>query len=45
MQLINCYLPTDNSANVGVALKKYLAGQIDRNTLINTIQTYWQNHK
>lgn len=45
MQLINCYLPTDNSANVGVALKKYLAGEIDRNTLIDTIQTYWQNHK
>lgn len=45
MELMNSYLPGDNSENVGVGLRKYLSGEINRDQLIDLIQQYWQNQK
>ncbi|MBD7912253.1 MULTISPECIES: ABC transporter substrate-binding protein [Clostridium] len=45
MELMNSYLPENNSENVGVALRKYLSSEIDRNQLLNIIQEYWENQK
>jgi uncharacterized protein YbgA (DUF1722 family) len=45
MELMNSYLPENNSENVGVALRRYLSNEIDRNQLLNIIQEYWENQK
>lgn len=41
MNLMNSYLPSDYSSNIGSAFKKYLNNEMSREELISTIQTYW----
>ncbi|UZQ82355.1 ABC transporter substrate-binding protein [Thermoanaerobacter sp. RKWS2] len=36
-------LPPDHWPNVGASMQKYLAGKIDRKTLIDEIENYWKN--
>lgn len=45
MELMNSYLPSNNSQIVGEALKKYLNNEINRDELTNEIQEFWVNNK
>jgi raffinose/stachyose/melibiose transport system substrate-binding protein len=45
MELMNCYLPSNNSQILGGALKKYLNNEINRDELITVIQEFWTENK
>lgn len=44
MELLNSYLPQDNSKVIGNAVKKYLNNEINREKLIDIIIDYWNTH-
>ena len=41
MELMNSYLPSDNSKIIGGALRKYLNNEINREDLIRIISNFW----
>lgn len=45
MELMNCYLPSNNSQILGGVLKKYLNNEIDRDELTTVIQEFWIENK
>lgn len=44
MELMNSYLPLDNSKVVGEGLRRYLNNEINREELINIIETFWAQY-
>ncbi len=45
MELMNSYLPSNNSQIIGGALRKYLNNEINRDELTTMIQEFWIQNK
>ena len=44
MELMNSYLPLDNSKVIGEGFRRYLNNEINREELISIIQTFWSKY-
>lgn len=43
IEMVNSYLPNNNSKELGLSLRKYLNNEITREKLMNDIKNFWKN--